>query len=682
MRLCSMTLENFRQFYGKQHIDFTDDEQNITVILGENGNGKTGIFRAIIFCLFNEKELPNDRKDRGADPNKVHLVNLNVLQENIGIPTDARVELTFIHGGKKYILERSVYDMMTDTGEIRRNLEVEVKLLIQNEDGNVESVLTKESDVAKKINDIINNRVKDLFFFDGDKIEALSTTNANSREEIKNGIMRLLQIDSIKRAIDITSRLKSDQHRIIKAKADTKLRVKEEELEQLKQELASDQESLDTKRSELERVRTTIANYEHEQQENASIKELFEQRASVLENKKKTEKIIDDMRTAIDSIVSKYGHSLLLQETILHTRSFIEQEERMNSYHSGITSDLINDIIGSGKCICERPFEIGDETYLKLQELKRRYEKMRLSDFLKDFKRNLKLSLSFGDDIDVYIQSTLKDYFTQLNELEKLRKQLDEIDLKKNEFSQREDRLKGIEISLQRCKQDAESLNKSIAVLEYEIASKLQKIDKQEQEVKELRKKDKELQHDNNVLEYYEKLLDLFTSIRDTYSGKMRARLSEESTEIFEQLISEKDKQVLSQIIINEQYEIQAKGWNDISIFQDISSGQKQMLSLSFVAALARVAAGANGKIIDMPLFMDTPFAKLDGNNRDNLIMNMPKLTSQWILLVTDTEFARKEVNQMKATHRWKKLYHLDKIGNGYTQIVPIKDINAFAASR
>ena len=35
MRLCSMTLENFRQFYGKQHIDFTDDEQNITVILGK-----------------------------------------------------------------------------------------------------------------------------------------------------------------------------------------------------------------------------------------------------------------------------------------------------------------------------------------------------------------------------------------------------------------------------------------------------------------------------------------------------------------------------------------------------------------------------------------------------------------------------------------------------------------------
>lgn len=682
MRLCSMALENFRQFYGKQQIDFSDDAQNITVILGENGNGKTGIFRAIVFCLFDEKELPKDRKDRGADPNKVHLVNLNVLQENIDVPTEARVELTFIHGKKKYFLERSVYDMMTGTGEIRRNLEVEVKLSIQNEDGNVENVLTKEADVAKEINNIINSKVKDLFFFDGDKIEALSTTNANSREEVKNGIMRLLQIDSIKRAIDITSRLRSDQHRIVKGKADTKLRIKEEELEQLQQKLASEQELLDTKRSELERVRTTIADYEREQQENAPIKELFEQRASVLESKKKTEKITDDMRTAIDDMVSKYGHSLLSQETILHTRSFIEQEERINSYHSGITSDLIDEIISSRKCICERTFEIGDETYLKLQGLKRRYEKMKLSDFVRDFKRNLKLSLAFGDDIDVDMQKNLKDYFTQLNELEELRKRLDEIDRKKNEFSQKEDRLKGIETSLLRCKQDAESLNKGIAILEYEVASKVQKIARQEQEVKELRKKDRELQRDNSILEYYEKLHDLFTSIRNVYSGKMRARLSEESTEIFEQLISEKDKRVLNQIIINEQYEIQAKGWNDISIFQDISSGQKQMLSLSFVAALARVAAGGNGKVIDMPLLMDTPFAKLDGNNRDNLIMTMPKLTSQWILLVTDTEFARNEVNQMKATQRWKKFYQLDKISDGHTQIIPIADINAFAASR
>ena len=85
----------------------------------------------------------------------------------------------------------------------------------------------------------------------------------------------------------ILLRLKSDQHRIIKAKADTKLRVKEEELEQLKQELASDQEALDASVRSWSVSRTTIADYEHEQQRECINQGAFEQRASVLENKKK-----------------------------------------------------------------------------------------------------------------------------------------------------------------------------------------------------------------------------------------------------------------------------------------------------------------------------------------------------------------------------------------------------------
>ena len=83
-----------------------------------------------------------------------------------------------------------------------------------------------------------------------------------------------------------------------------------------------------------------------------------------------------------------------------------------------------------------------------------------------------------------------------------------------------------------------------------------------------------------------------------------------------------------------------------------------------------------------MPLFMDTPFAKLDGNNRDGLISTMPSLTSQWILLVTDTEFARSEVKKMKETDKWGKFYRLDKVKNGYTKIEPVSEINEFVANR
>jgi len=94
MKLLELKLNNFRQFYGVQCIEFSKDPQNITVILGENGNGKTGIFRAILFCLFNEKELRKDKEDKSSSANKIHLVNLNMLNENVGMPVMATVELS------------------------------------------------------------------------------------------------------------------------------------------------------------------------------------------------------------------------------------------------------------------------------------------------------------------------------------------------------------------------------------------------------------------------------------------------------------------------------------------------------------------------------------------------------------------------------------------------------------
>ena len=45
----SVTLENFRQFKDKHQITFsTDDAVNVTVVMGENGSGKT---TALIFKI-------------------------------------------------------------------------------------------------------------------------------------------------------------------------------------------------------------------------------------------------------------------------------------------------------------------------------------------------------------------------------------------------------------------------------------------------------------------------------------------------------------------------------------------------------------------------------------------------------------------------------------------------------
>lgn len=57
MLLQSIELQNFRQFINEK-IDFsTDPERNVTLIIGENGTGKTTFAQAFFWCLYGETDF-------------------------------------------------------------------------------------------------------------------------------------------------------------------------------------------------------------------------------------------------------------------------------------------------------------------------------------------------------------------------------------------------------------------------------------------------------------------------------------------------------------------------------------------------------------------------------------------------------------------------------------------------
>jgi len=73
MKLHKIELDNFRQFKGENTIKFADSsEKNVTVIYGENGRGKTGLFRSLIFCLYGDRTLPQD--EGGKEENSLMVV--------------------------------------------------------------------------------------------------------------------------------------------------------------------------------------------------------------------------------------------------------------------------------------------------------------------------------------------------------------------------------------------------------------------------------------------------------------------------------------------------------------------------------------------------------------------------------------------------------------------------------
>ena len=53
MLIKSIELSNFKIFSGNHTVDFsTDEEKNVTVIMGDNGAGKTTFAQAFSWCLY------------------------------------------------------------------------------------------------------------------------------------------------------------------------------------------------------------------------------------------------------------------------------------------------------------------------------------------------------------------------------------------------------------------------------------------------------------------------------------------------------------------------------------------------------------------------------------------------------------------------------------------------------
>jgi DNA sulfur modification protein DndD len=71
----------------------------------------------------------------------------------------------------------------------------------------------------------------------------------------------------------------------------------------------------------------------------------------------------------------------------------------------------------------------------------------------------------------------------------------------------------------------------------------------------------------------------------------------------------------------------------------ELSAGERQVLSLSFITAMAQVSEE------EAPLVMDTPFGRLSSDHRNNITKKLPELTSQLLLFVTDEEL-RDEARQ------------------------------------
>lgn len=688
MKLISLELKDFRQYYGIQSIDFgNESKKNITIILGENGEGKTGIFRSVIFSLFGEITLsgedPSARKNRKKNTDLIHLVNINRLEEEKENSVEAYVKIKFSHLGKIYEIKRTITEMMENNGSIIGDDTTEVEMIVTDENGNTSAdKITNDNDVQLELSKILDKKLKDFFFFDGEKIESLSKPNKETREEVKSGIIRLLQIDSVTKSIELLKSLeKKQQEKINKNTSNTRLLAKCKELDRLVDEEENVVKEIDDLENELIQCENYISSIETKLAENEDIKKQYEIRENKIKELNGKKELLLHLNQTAKMLIKPQGSNLLLEDYIITVKNFIEQDNISGEYSSKISLQLIDELLNNKVCICGETIDENSKRYNTIIELRKKYKKSELSSFMTTFKYKVNEYYNVKDNFNKEIKELLTQRSDIEDEIESLNKHINDINEDIKERSRNEENLKALEEVLQKHKDKEKHIENKKNQKEYRRKQLGELIKEVKKEIEKEEKQEQTLNKEFKRKEYIVTLKESFNNVLNGYSEEMRSKISQEATRIFKKLISAKDKGMINYIEINENYEIKVLGWNDSTLTADISAGQRQIVSLAFVIALAKVASGSNTEM-NVPLFMDTPFGRISGTNRDNLINCIPDLTKQWILLMTDTEFTRAEEKEFKSTNKVSNFYKLNKIRDGYTIIEKVDNFENISVAR
>ncbi|HDX9578400.1 TPA: AAA family ATPase [Bacillus pseudomycoides] len=661
MLIQKITFHHFRQFYETQSITFAgvDNERLVTVILGENGRGKTGIYRGLLFGLYGDMHLDQDADGK----EEIILTNTKALKEDYegekrGVT--CTVTIDFRHNQHEYAISRSLFAVQDDKGTVIERLHQAELTDVTNG-----SAVTDKEAIQQFVNEMLDERVKNYFFFDGERIERLTRASEQQRKEIAKGIKNLLKIDDLLKSQEVLQALDKQVLKELQKHSSGDYQKK------LQEKLVND-EAKEKSKAELETTGLQLAEVENCLHQLTVHLEQFQEEEQKIKELKQKEELLQvkqvEQKDAMQHLVSFNNTlSLLLAKDILH--SVKTQLEIMLDYQTeqtDISLEFIQNLLSNLSCICGTVLQKGSkeyETIMRLEkvairnaEKKAYYELLtnvtQLIGFLEDKEQDLKYKL---DEV------TRKEY-----ELESVRQQVETLNRQLSDT--------GIE--------DLTSLNKERSNV-YEQKAKLELHMKQVREsLEELARKEEQLELSLRDLkvksgvhaklakkqEETAKAVKAINRMIKEFEKVIIADLEKVTTNNLHQLLDESGNMNIQEVRIKKDYSLEVLNSYGHSFLANISQGQRQVLSLSFITALAQVAGGHTA--LEMPLFMDTPFGRLSSQHEMNLLSFLPEVCSQWILLVTDREFGDRERAMFLEKGCWGKYYELRSVEPGVTKII------------
>lgn len=617
MKIKKLTLFNFRQFVGEQTIDFsTDEEKNVTVLVGDNTSGKTTLIRAFEWILYDNNYFVDKTL---LNQNVADNMTAGEVQEVYGI-------IWLEHNGMEYeILRRQSY-ICIGNGKVRGG-HSEPEISYMQPDGQTKTPI--KSDFQYNIEKILPCDLSSYFFFGGERLAeitekgdiAASVKGLMGLDVLYNAVVHLKNvINKLKKGLDLS---KGEEV----GKLQAQLEAKGGEVQELQREIKNVEEQLNYYRNEKEKY--------------AALLKANENAAEDQSRRERLEHAIQDLKERIDrtedeyvSIFSRDAFAFFGMPLLREAAKILDDARDEVESVPDMTSTSIDFLLERGYCICGKKIEKDSPLEASLLKERAKQPPEAIGSLVRRFKEQAMEYMEVGEQYEEKVQLKYRDIKDLKEELgrsiddkeildERLKGRMDiahlEMEYKKSEIRihEFEDKMGELREQIGACKRES-------SAIETKLNQYILNDNKNEKILLQI-------DYAAAVQEWVQKAYDEKEKI-------IRERLEEKVNENFQKIYHGSRK-----IMIDEKYRVKY-----FDVTTDESDGLKAVKNLAFVSGLVDLAKEAlelNGTVdvgpLYYPLVMDGPFSNIDAKHIENISKILPEAAEQVIIALMEKDWER-----------------------------------------
>lgn len=664
MLLQSIKLENFRQFRNES-IDFADGNngKNVTIIIGENGTGKTTFAQAFFWCLYGETEF--------SDKNMLNKVVATEMRP--GQEERVQVTLKLHHGEIDYTLIREQRYRKDSSNRIKAD-NTTFDIAVKDASGNTNYV--KKSQCESEVKGILPKELSKYFFFDGERIEKMSKDISTGKKatDFADAVKGLLGLNAMYSAIQhfnprVKTSVISSYESSYNAQSNTKIKDYTDTIERCKTEIANIDVRIEELDNEIESARTRKAEKSEEIKQYAEGEELQIRKEKLLKKIEATEKSKSNVYKLIskdfnDNLSSFFSISMVKSALVsLSEKDFAGKD--IPYMHAKTIEFLLKQKV----CICGTHLDEGTIPYAKVKELIDFLPPQTISTSISDFKKESKIRANDRQDVYGKISDHLAVISHQEDDLTDLRDELAIVESKLSGGDVRA-KVRAINNEIQICDH---TIRKDCAERDRKIAEKAKK--ESEMERADSERRNLTLLDDNNkkieiYKAYAERIYEELQEVYTTSEAEIREHLQTTINDIFKQIYEGG-----LYLTIDEKYHISVYA-TDYDGDVETSTAQSISVIFAFITGIIKMArenrnaTDEDAQLLSSepyPLVMDAPLSAFDKRRIKTVCEALPETAEQVIIFIKDTDG---ELAEDYMGERIGSRHHFDKKNEFETVLV------------